>query len=92
MKANLLLYEKLINEDGSIVETKVWQVPRSSHYPLGVKYSLYWVEGEKVRVGYDNHFPKGHHRHYGTREEKYVWESVDQLIEDFKSDMRRLKP
>ncbi|MBI2337237.1 MAG: hypothetical protein HYU97_10815 [Deltaproteobacteria bacterium] len=89
MKARLLLYEKFINYDGSIVEMKVWKVVKTSYYPLGVRYSLFWIKEGKILVGYDNHFPKGPHRHYGELEEEYEWVSVQKLIEDFKNDLKR---
>jgi hypothetical protein len=92
MKAALLLHEKIINDDSSIVEMKVWSMAKSSAYPLGVKYSLYWVRDQKIIAGYDNHFPKGPHRHYGNKEETYEFVSVQKLLEDFKQDLRRLKP
>lgn len=91
MQAKSLLHEKIVNDDGSIVEMKVWQVQKSSHYPLGVRYSLYWVTDGKILAGYDNHFPKGPHRHYGSHEEKYDFVSVEKLIEDFKKDLRMIK-
>ena len=34
-------------------------------------------------VGFDNHKPKGHHMHIGTKEELYAFKDVDSLIEDF---------
>lgn len=37
---------------------------------------------------YDNHQPKGPHRHVGSREEPYTFVDVDQLVEDFLKDVR----
>jgi hypothetical protein len=62
-----------------------------SRAPDAVKYSLYWVKEGEVLVGYDNHYPKGHHRHYGQREEDYEFKDIETLIKDFKRDMRALK-
>ncbi|MBF0491612.1 MAG: hypothetical protein HQM15_02385 [Deltaproteobacteria bacterium] len=89
MKAGLLLHEKIINEDASVVEIKIWQLEKTTHYPLGVKYSLYLVKNGEVLVGYDNHFPKGPHRHYGKTETEYEWMSIQKLIQDFKTDVEK---
>lgn len=91
MKAKQLFYQKLIQEDESIVEMKVWQVAKSNSYPLGVRYSLFWVKDGRVLLGYDNHAPKGPHRHKGDQETSYDFVSVEQLLTDFKTDMRRLR-
>ncbi|WP_407081004.1 toxin-antitoxin system TumE family protein [Leptospirillum ferrooxidans] len=40
-------------------------------------------------VGYDNEKGKGDHRHYRDREEPYVFRTVDRLIEDFNTDVKR---
>jgi hypothetical protein len=42
-------------------------------------------------VRYDNELGKGGYRHYGDREETYVFVSVEQLISDFKMDVERLR-
>ena len=39
---------------------------------------------------YDNHPPKGHHRHVEGVEERYDFVDVDQLLEDFMADVRRI--
>ncbi len=90
MSSTLMYYEKRVEEDGSIVEMKVWEVPVSEKNPDGVRYSLYWVKKEVVLVGYDNHHPKGHHRHYGGRQETYEFTGIEDLIRDFLEDQRRI--
>ncbi len=90
--ATLLLHEKFINTDSSIVEMKIWQVRQSTQYPLGVRYALYWVRDGVVIVGYDNHFPKGPHRHYGAQEFEYDFVDVESLVRDFQRDLRRRIP
>ncbi|MFB1490972.1 MULTISPECIES: DUF6516 family protein [unclassified Thiocapsa] len=39
---------------------------------------------------YDNESGKGDHRHDGPREEHYVFESVERLVDDFRQDCARL--
>ncbi len=90
MVSKLLLYEKSVQDDGAVSEMKIWQVPKSLRNPQGVKYSLYLVKESKILVGYDNHHPKGHHRHYGTKQEPYAFTTVEALIDDFNEDRKRL--
>lgn len=39
---------------------------------------------------YDNETGKGDHRHYGVREEPYEFESLEKLLDDFRSECTRL--
>ena len=73
--------------DGVIVEMKVWEVPRGNKYPDGYKYSLYAVYEGYTLVGYDNHYPKGHHRHIGKAQFDYAFIDVETLKNDFKADL-----
>jgi len=91
MKAKLIFHEKIIEDDLFLIEMKIWQVPKSKKYELGVRYSLYYVKDNKVHVGYDNHYPKGPHRHFEDNEETYTFVDVDKLIADFKQDCKRIK-
>ncbi len=89
MSSTLVSHEKVVQEDGSIVEIKIWQVPKSLKYPEGYKYSLFLVREGKILVGYDNHHPKGHHRHYGQNQEPYAFISLEELVRDFNEDRKR---
>lgn len=44
--------------------------------------------GERI-IGYDNERGKGDHRHYRDKQESYSFESVEQLIHDFQSDVEK---
>lgn len=92
MKATLVIRERMVFEDGAIVEIKVWRVPEavpgSRH---GLKYSLYYGRGGIRLVGYDNERGKGDHRHYGDREQRYRFRSIERLLADFKADIERLR-
>jgi len=69
MSASLKLHSKRILKDGTIVEMKVWEVPRSHNYPEGFKYSLIAVDPtSETKVLMDNHNPKGHHYHLDREE------------------------
>ena len=58
-KARLIRHIKVREDNGNIVEIKLWQVDPSLDKPHGYKYSLvYIVKGERV-IGYDNAERKG---------------------------------
>jgi hypothetical protein len=91
MKAELLMRERRVLEVG-FIEVIVWRLPEplsgSTH---SFKYRLaYVVEGECV-LRYDNESGKGDHRHMGGKEATYVFNSVDQLLDDFLADVARWK-
>ena len=90
MSSKVFLHEKIVGDDGSVTELKIWLVSKSLKYPDEIKYSLYHVKAGKVLVGYDNHHPKGHHRHYGERQEPYLFTSVETLLGDFDTDRKRV--
>ena len=89
--AALVVHEKIRTVEGIIVELKVWRVSGSAHYPEGFRYSFFAVRSGVVLVGYDNHQPKGHHRHVHGREEPYEFEGLDKLRADFASDLARVR-
>ena len=90
MPAVLLIRAKEVRDDGSIVEVVVWELPEpvlpSMH---AFKYRLYYGAGGASRVRYDNERGKGDHRHIGEEEHRYVFRSVEQLLDDFRSDIER---
>ena len=91
MKGKLIRSIKVREDDGSIMEIKLWQVPSSGDKPHGYKYSLvYIVKNERV-IGYDNAEGKGDHRHYHEREEPYGFKDVESLLRDFQNDVERYR-
>jgi len=90
MKARLVYHSKDVDEDGDIVEIKIWAVPAAKDKPHGFKYSLAYIQGGKRVVGYDNSEGKGDHRHLGDRELAYKFQSIDRLFEDFEKDIAAL--
>jgi hypothetical protein len=86
--AVLVLAEKQLLDDGAIIEIKVWKLPEPTvERPHGFKYSLFFGRNGRRLVGYDNEKGKGDHRHYGRREEPYVFVSLEKLINDFQADI-----
>lgn len=88
----LVIRERVVFEDGAILEIKVWQVPQpvppSRH---SLKYSLFYGYRGKRLVGYDNERGKGDHRHYDKREDAYIFVSIEQLLADFRADVEVIR-
>lgn len=75
--------------EGGIDERVIWQVPRSPRQPDGIRYRLAYIRkgGESPAVLYDNHHPKGHHKHLEGVQFSYEFAGVEKLIEDFEKDV-----
>jgi hypothetical protein len=85
------LHQRIDYGDGAIVEMVLWRVPSpvppSVH---GLKYSLFYGRPRIREVGYDNERGKGDHWHFQGAETAYACAGVEQLMADFRSDMRTL--
>ena len=88
--ADLIRHERFDLDDGTIIEIKIWQLPYSTiERPHGLKYSLFYGrKGERI-IGYDNEAGKGDHRHYRSKEEKYQFKTLKQLMLDFELDIEK---
>ncbi len=88
-RGEVILRDKKTDQGGNIRELVIWKVKPSHRHPEGVRYRLALiVQGERTpAVLYDNHHPKGHHRHLQGVEEPYNFVSVDRLLEDFRADV-----
>ena len=84
----LLHRERLVLDDGSIVEMVLWLVSEpvagSCH---AYKYRLCFGRDGVRLVGYDNERGKGDHRHRRELEEPYRFTTVEQLVSDFLADV-----
>ena len=91
-RATLILREKVIDEAGNTMETAIWSVPIDKRTPAGVRYRLAFIRcgDSQPVVLYDNHHPKGHHRHLDGAEESYAFVDVDRLLHDFAEDVGRV--
>lgn len=92
-RARQVLREKVIDEQGNITELALWAVPAKGRPTTErIRYRLAFVRrGERApAVLYDNHEPKGHHRHLEGVEESYTFHDVDRLLADFTADVRRV--
>ena len=91
MKARLIQKSKEEFAGGVIVETVIWELTGTSpNRPHNLKYRLYCGRNGECIVRYDNETGKGDHRHYGTREESYLFITFSKLTEDFLADVERL--
>ena len=90
-RAPLVLREKFTDERDDIVDLAIWKVATAPNYPDGVRYRLAFVRrGAPVpAVLYDNHAPKGHHRHVEGFEQPYAFSDVTRLIADFMADVKQ---
>lgn len=88
MKARAMIRERLLLDEISLIEVRVWEVPQpvppSTHR---LKYSLVYVVGGERVIGYDNERGKGDHRHAMGWEEPYVFTSIERLLADFRADV-----
>lgn len=88
MKVQLLFKERLIQDQNSFVELILWQLPNpvlgSRH---SFKYRLAFIVDNLCVVRYDNEAGKGDHKHLGTAEMPYQFESPKQLLTDFWHDV-----
>lgn len=91
-RATVLLQEKMTDERGNLREMVIWRVSPNPQQPAGVRYRLALIlAGESTpAILYDNHHPKGHHRHILGTEEPYGFVDVAGLLTDFMADVRRL--
>jgi hypothetical protein len=87
-----VLREKKTDEQGNLREMVIWQVEPNTRQPEGIRYRLALIlAGQKTpAVLYDNHHPKGHHRHIEGVEESYQFVDADRLIADFMADVVRV--
>lgn len=88
MPATLVYRYREDFDDGAILEMVIWRVPKpvpGSRHPY--KYRLFYGRAGRREVGYDNERPKGDHRHYGSVEKPYRFESSEKLVDNFLRDV-----
>jgi hypothetical protein len=90
-KSRLIQHQKITDELGNTVETRLWKVPPATDKPHGFKYSLVYIVGGERVIGNDNGERRGDHRHYGAREETYSFTTLRNLAGDFQHDVDAYK-
>lgn len=90
MKAVLLLRTRIAFSETAFAELVIWKAPKpvtdSAHL---FKYGLAYVVDGVCVIHYDNEAGKGDHRHFGSEENVYTFQTPEKLIADFERDMRR---
>jgi len=90
MKATLLVRNRIVYAESSFAELILWHLPNpvegSTHR---FKYRLAYIVDGMCVVRYDNERKKGDHRHFGEKEDAYIFVSPEQLIADFQRDIER---
>ena len=88
MKAEKVIRDRKLFEDGHIMEVVVWlvptKVPPSKHR---YKYRLFYGQKGTRKIGYDNERGKGDHKHIYDKEYPYTFISLAQLLDDFETDV-----
>jgi hypothetical protein len=88
--ATLLQNRRLDLANGAIIHIRIWQLPhKTDERRHGLKYSLFYGRKDERIIGYDNEAGKGDHRHYRDREEPYSFTTMEKLVADFWSDVRK---
>lgn len=90
MKAELLLKQRFVYDDGAVLEMVIWRVPvpvEGSRHSF--KYRMFYGRHGRRLIGYDNERQKGDHRHVGALQESYVFSTVKTLVRDFLVDVER---
>lgn len=59
------------------------QKTKSTLKAFGITSRIFPGEAKKPSVLFDNHYPKGHHKHIGDHEMPYTFVSPEKLLEDF---------
>ena len=88
--AKLITRRKWTDERGNLYEIVLWKVERNARHPEGVRYRLAFIRAgeEAPAVLYDNHHPKGHHRHISGRQAPYAFVTARRLVADFLAEAR----
>lgn len=89
-RAKLITRRKWTDERGNLYEIVLWKVERNARHPEGVRYRLAFIRAgeEAPAVLYDNHHPKGHHRHISGRQAPYAFVTARRLVADFLAEAR----
>ena len=91
-RAKLIRRRKWTDERGNLYEIVLWKVEPNPRHPEGVRYRLAFIRSgeEAPALLYDNHHPKGHHRHIEKHEQPYDFVSARQLVADFLAEASAL--
>lgn len=81
-----------ITDEPEVLDIRVWSVPISREYPLGINYSVNYRIGDIPIIRYDNDEGKGDHRHILGKEEPVEFRNYKEIIKEIlKIRMERSK-
>ena len=91
-----VLVHKQAEENGDIIEIRIFRVPISEKNKDGVSYSLVYVRNGERLMGFDNfegHEKEGKRHHKHIREETSAYEFIDiwQLINEFNKEVEKIR-
>ena len=90
MKAEKITEYNSVLAAGSIIQFVVWKMPKpvppSTH---AFKYRLAYIQDRVRIVGFENEREKGDHMPLDGKEFPYRFNTVEQLIEDFLSEVEK---
>lgn len=90
MKVRLLLRERHVLSESRFAEIVIWELPRAAPGSRHrFKYRLAFVVDGICVLRFDNETGKSDHKHLGTREMRYVFRSVEQVVSDFWNEIDR---
>ena len=82
---------RLPYSETAFAELVLWQLPAplpgSTH---SYKYRLGYVVNGVCAVRYDNESGKGDHKHLRSKETRYAFDTVDELLASFQRDIERI--
>ena len=89
-KATLVHKSRVSLSPQAFAEFVIWKLPyAASTCAHQYKYRLAYVVNNRCVVRYDNELSKGDHRHYGSTEIPYQFQTLEQLVIDFYLDVER---
>ena len=93
MKAVLVIKRKSVDSEGNRIEAVIWHIPAGEMRGENVRYRMAFLPNgfTKPVVLFDNHHPKGHHKHLEGVESRYAFSDVSALVRDFEKDVERWK-
>ena len=94
--AEIIFHHKCIEDNGDIVEIKMFKVPKSEKQPEGISYSMVYICNGIRAIGYDNfegHSEKGssHHKHTFGKTVPYAFFDEWKAVEDFYLDVEKAR-
>ena len=83
-------------ENGDIIEIRIFRVPISDKNKEGISYSLVYIRNKERIIGFDNfegHEKEGkrHHKHVKGQIIAYEFVDIWKVINDFNNEVEKIK-